>query len=59
MAGRRITLIELTTSHWETVRDNLPDVVAAIDAAQPGSYVTITLPRPPKRRRPFERQSES
>jgi hypothetical protein len=58
MASRQITLIELTTSHWETVRDNLADIVAAIEAAQPRGYVTIRLPRPPKRRRLYARHPE-
>lgn len=55
LAGRRIALIELSTSHWETIRDNIADLLAAIESATPGSYVTIPLPRPPKRRRPVPR----
>jgi predicted nuclease of predicted toxin-antitoxin system len=53
LEGRRIALIELTTSHWETIRDNIADLLAAIELATAGSYVTVPLPRPPKRRRPY------
>ena len=51
LTGRRIALIELTTSHWETIRDNIADVLAAIERTTPGSYVIVPLPRPPGRRR--------
>jgi hypothetical protein len=52
LAGRKIALIELTTSHWETIRDNFADVKAAITDATVGSYAIISLPRPPRVRRP-------
>jgi len=55
LAGRRIALIELTTSHWETIRDNIADLLAAIELATPGNDAAVSLPRPPKRRRPYER----
>lgn len=54
LTGRRIALIELTTSHWETIRDNIDDILAAVEAAIPGGYTTVTLPRPPKRRRVYD-----
>ena len=53
LTGRRIASIELTTSHWETIPDNFADILAAVEAATLGSYTTLTLPRPPKRRRAF------
>jgi hypothetical protein len=53
LAGRQISIIELSTSHWETIRDKITSLVEAIQSSTPGSYLTITLPRPPKRRRPF------
>jgi hypothetical protein len=49
-AGRQIALIELTTSVWPVIRDRLPDVLAAIAAATPGSYTTVSFPRSPLRR---------
>jgi predicted nuclease of predicted toxin-antitoxin system len=53
LTGRRIALIELTTSHWETIRDNTADLLTAIESATSGNYTTVSLPRPPKRRRPY------
>ncbi len=55
LTGRMIALIELTTSHWETIRDNIADLLAAIESATPGNHATVSLPRPPKRRRPYGR----
>ena len=55
LAGRQIALIEPTTSVWPVIRDHLPDVLAAIAAATPGSYATVSFPRPPLRRRQFPR----
>jgi hypothetical protein len=53
LAGRNIALIELTTSHWETIRDNLAGVRAAIAGTAAGSYALVNLPRPPRARRPY------
>ena len=53
LTGRQIALIELTTSIWPVIRTRLDDVIAAVQSATPGSYITVTFPRPPKRRRPF------
>ena len=58
LAGRQIAPIELTTrttSVWPVIRDRLPDVPAAIEAATPGGYAAVSFPRPPLRRRPFPR----
>ena len=53
LSGRKIALIELSTSHWETIRDNIDEVRVAISAAMPGSYTAIRLPRPLLVRRPW------
>jgi hypothetical protein len=53
LTGRRIALIELTTGAWHVVRHHLDRVVAAVDAANPGSYTAVAIPRPPLRRRPY------
>ena len=55
LAGRQLALIELTTNQWATIRDNIADVLAAIEAATPGGYATIRFPKPPRRRRPYHR----
>jgi hypothetical protein len=53
LVGRMIALIELSTSHWETIRDNFSMVNAAVAGATVGSYTVIGLPRPPRVRRPY------
>jgi hypothetical protein len=53
LAGRKIALIELTTSHWETIRDNFVGVRAAIAGTAAGSYALVSLPRPPRTRRTY------
>jgi hypothetical protein len=37
LAGRKLALIELTTNQWATIRDNIADVLAAIETATSGS----------------------
>ena len=56
LVGRKIALIELTTTHWETIRDNFPEVKAAITDARVGSYAMVRLPRPSRVRRPYPPQ---
>jgi hypothetical protein len=56
LSGRTIALIELTNGLWPVVRNHLDRIVAAVEAAEPGSYTIITLPLPPLRRRPYPRQ---
>jgi hypothetical protein len=52
LIGRKIALIELTTTIWPVIRPRVHEVLAAVEAATPGSYATVTLPRPRLRRRP-------
>ncbi len=49
----RCSIIEISSQHWPTIRENVAELIAAIDAIQPGAYLTVALPRPPLRRRPF------
>jgi hypothetical protein len=56
LTGRRLALIVLTTNHWDTIRPNVAQVVAAVEAIQLGGYVTVTLPRPVRVRRPYPAQ---
>lgn len=53
LTNRSIALIELTVGFWHIVRDHIEKITLAIDAAQPGSYTVVMLPRPALRRRPF------
>lgn len=49
---RRIAVIELSTNHWAIVREHIDLLMAAIELAGPGSYVTVAFPRRGLRRRP-------
>ena len=53
LRGQPLAFFVLTTTHWPTIRDNLSLLNTAIDQTEPGGYVTITLPRPPRVRRPY------
>ena len=52
LTGRRLALVVLTTNHWETIRGYGTGILGAVEAATPGSYMTLDLPKPPRRRRP-------
>jgi hypothetical protein len=53
LEGRVIALIELSGVGWPTIRRHLGRVLAAIEAARPGTYAAVPFPRPRLRRRPF------
>jgi predicted nuclease of predicted toxin-antitoxin system len=53
LAGQPIAFLVLTTTHWPTIRDNISLMTSVIDQTAPGEYVTISLPRPPRVRRPY------
>jgi hypothetical protein len=52
LAKRQIALVVLETNNWVTIRAAIGTVTAAVNSAQPGSYVSIAFARPPLRRRP-------
>ncbi len=51
LTRRRCAIVELSTTHWPTIRDNVAELLAAITATAPGGYATVVFPRPPRRRR--------
>ena len=51
LAGRRLSIIELNTNHWDTIRARLDLITAALSTIQPGEYVTLAFPQPVRRRR--------
>ncbi len=53
LAGQPLAFFVLTTTHWPTIRENLSLIIDAIDQMSPGAYLTLTLPRPPRIRRPY------
>ena len=48
LSGRGIALVILGNSPWHLVRLHITDIVAAINAATPGSYAEVEIPLPPK-----------
>lgn len=48
LAPRKISLVLLGQSPWPLVRQHIPAIVAAVNAATPGSFVEVDIPLPPK-----------
>jgi hypothetical protein len=46
---RTIALVVLGNSPWPLVRLHIPEIVAAMNAATPGSYTEVDIPLPPKK----------
>jgi hypothetical protein len=44
LAGRTIAVIVLGNGLWPLVKPLLPQVVAAVEAAKPGSYTEVEIP---------------
>jgi hypothetical protein len=44
LSGRRIAIVVLMKSRWKLVRQQLPMIVAAVDASLPGGYVQVEIP---------------
>lgn len=44
LAGRRMALVVLSTPQWPRVRLCLGIILAAVNAATPGSYAEVTIP---------------
>jgi hypothetical protein len=53
LAGRKISILVLGQSPWPIVRQHIPAILAAVDAATPGSFIEVEIPLPP--RKPFTR----
>ncbi len=53
LVRRQFSIIELSTTHWPTIRDNISNLLSALEAISPGSYATVVFPKPPLRRRPY------
>jgi hypothetical protein len=51
LSDRKIALVVLGNSPWPLVRLHIPDILAAVNAATPGSYAEVDIPLPP--RKPF------
>jgi predicted nuclease of predicted toxin-antitoxin system len=41
LTGRRLAIIALSTNNWPIIKDHVLRILAAIDAAAPGSFQTV------------------
>jgi hypothetical protein len=41
LSGRRLAIIAMSSVEWRIVKDHLPQIVAAIDNAAPGSFQAV------------------
>jgi hypothetical protein len=44
LAGRKIALVVLGKGRWSVIKAHVPEIVAAINAATPGSFAEIDIP---------------
>jgi hypothetical protein len=44
LTGRKIAIVVLGNAQWPVLRRHAEKVVAAVDAATPGSYVEVDIP---------------
>ena len=44
LQSRRIAVIALSTPSWPRIQRVIPDIVQALSAASPGSYVEVAIP---------------
>ena len=53
MKSRKIAFVVIGNQQWPTLRLHVEKVVAAVNAATPGSFAEVEIPLPPKK--PFTR----
>jgi hypothetical protein len=41
LTGRRLAIVALSTNNWPIVKNHLPQILAAIDSAVPGSFQAV------------------
>ena len=44
LAGRKIAIVVLGQGRWTTIKRHIAEVIAAVNAARPGSYTEIEIP---------------
>jgi hypothetical protein len=44
LQGRKLAIVVLSKSRWSLVRTMMEQIVAAVDAAKPGSYALVDIP---------------
>lgn len=45
LQGRNLAIVVLSNSRWSLVRTVLTDIATTVNAAQPGSYTLVDVPR--------------
>ena len=45
LRGRQLAIVVLSSNNWNILKRNLPPVVAAVNAARPGTFEFISVPR--------------
>jgi hypothetical protein len=45
LAGRKIAIVVLGQGRWRIIQPHVARIVAAVDAATPGSYTEVEIPR--------------
>jgi hypothetical protein len=41
LAGRRLAIVAVSSVEWRILKDFLPQIVAALDNAEPGSFQAV------------------
>lgn len=44
LAGRKIAIVILAKARWRLIRLAIPQIVAAVSAAKPGTFVEVEIP---------------
>jgi hypothetical protein len=44
LSGRKIAVVVLSTPQWPLIELNTDKIAAAVNAAEPGSYVEVQIP---------------
>ena len=45
LTGRRLAIVALSTNNWPIVKNHVPQILAAIDSAAPGSFQAVDCGR--------------
>ena len=54
ITGRPLAIVALSTNNWPIVKNHIPQIVAAIDSAIPGSFQTVECGTFSRKRTPDE-----
>lgn len=44
LTGRKLAVVILTKNRWLLVRQRMPEIVAAVNSAKPGTYSLVEIP---------------